>query len=42
VLVDWSDVTIRSQENGTLDVATAMDKAGLESLPEYTLPSVQQ
>jgi sporulation protein YlmC with PRC-barrel domain len=42
VLVDWSDVTIRSQENGTLDVATAMDKAGLESLPEHILPSVQQ
>lgn len=42
VLVGWSDVTIRPQENDTVEVATAMDKAALESLPEYTLPSVRQ
>jgi sporulation protein YlmC with PRC-barrel domain len=41
VLVDWSDVTVRPQENGTVEVATTMDRARLESLPEYTLPAAQ-
>lgn len=41
VLVDWSDVTVRAQGNGAVEVATAMDRARLESLPEYTLPAAQ-
>jgi sporulation protein YlmC with PRC-barrel domain len=37
VLVRWSDVTIRSDNNGTVVVATSMDKGQLEQLPEYKL-----
>jgi sporulation protein YlmC with PRC-barrel domain len=41
VLVGWSDVTIRGENNGSVTVATALDKARLESLPEYKIPVVQ-
>ena len=37
VLVRWSDVTIRSDSNGNVVVATSMDKGELEKLPEYKL-----
>jgi len=37
VLVRWSDVTIRSDSNGSVVVATSMDKSQLEQLPEYKL-----
>lgn len=37
VLVKWSDVTIQSDTNGAVVVATNMDKAQLEQLPEYKL-----
>jgi sporulation protein YlmC with PRC-barrel domain len=37
VLVKWSDVTIQSDANGTVAVATNMEKAQLEQLPEYKL-----
>jgi hypothetical protein len=33
--VKWSDVTIQSDANGALVVATNMDKTQLEQLPEY-------
>ena len=35
VLVKWSDVTIQSDANGAVVVATNMDKTQLEQLPEY-------
>jgi sporulation protein YlmC with PRC-barrel domain len=41
VLVAWSDVTIHREDNGSLTVATALDKARLETLPEYRIPAVQ-
>jgi sporulation protein YlmC with PRC-barrel domain len=41
VMVNWSDVTIRSEDNGTLEVATMLDKPGIESLPEYRVPAAQ-
>lgn len=37
VMVRWSDVTIRSDSNGSVTVATSMDKSQLEQLPEYKL-----
>jgi sporulation protein YlmC with PRC-barrel domain len=37
VLVKWSDVTIRSDTNGAVVVATNMEKTQLEQLPEYKL-----
>jgi sporulation protein YlmC with PRC-barrel domain len=37
VLVRWSDVTIRTDSNGSVVVATSMDKNELEHLPEYKL-----
>lgn len=40
ILVDWSDVTVRG-DHGSVTVATALDKARLESLPEYRIPVVQ-
>ena len=41
ILVDWSDVTVRGEDDGSVTVATALDKARLESLPEYRIPVVQ-
>lgn len=35
VLVKWSDVTIQSDTNGAVVVATNMEKTQLEQLPEY-------
>jgi sporulation protein YlmC with PRC-barrel domain len=35
VLVRWSDVTIQSDKNGAVVVATNMEKTQLEQLPEY-------
>src|SRR6266850_2569996 len=35
VLVRWSDVTIQSDSNGAVVVATNMEKTQLEQLPEY-------
>ena len=35
VLVRWSDVTIQSDANGAVVVATDMEKTQLEQLPEY-------
>jgi sporulation protein YlmC with PRC-barrel domain len=37
VLVKWSDVSIQSDTNGAVVVATNMEKAQLEQLPEYKL-----
>jgi sporulation protein YlmC with PRC-barrel domain len=37
VLVKWSDVTIQSDTNGAVVVATNMEKPQLEQLPEYKL-----
>jgi sporulation protein YlmC with PRC-barrel domain len=37
VLVKWSDVTIQSDANGAVVVATNMEKTQLEQLPEYKL-----
>jgi sporulation protein YlmC with PRC-barrel domain len=37
VLVKWSDVSIQSDNNGAVVVATNMEKAQLEQLPEYKL-----
>jgi sporulation protein YlmC with PRC-barrel domain len=37
VMVKWSDVTIQSDSNGSVIVATSMDKSQLEQLPEYKL-----
>jgi sporulation protein YlmC with PRC-barrel domain len=37
VMVKWSDVTIQSDSNGSVVVATSMDKSQLEQLPEYKL-----
>lgn len=37
VMVRWSDVTIQSDTNGAVTVATSMDKSQLEQLPEYKL-----
>jgi len=37
VMVKWSDVTIQSDSNGTVVVATSMDKDQLKQLPEYKL-----
>ena len=37
VLVKWSDVTIQPDANGSVIVATTMDKSQLEQLPEYKL-----
>lgn len=37
VMVKWSDVTIQSDGNGSVAVATSMDKSQLEQLPEYKL-----
>jgi sporulation protein YlmC with PRC-barrel domain len=37
VLVKWSDVTIQSDSNGNVVVATNMDKDQLKQLPEYKL-----
>jgi sporulation protein YlmC with PRC-barrel domain len=37
VMVKWSDVTIQSESNGSVVVATSMDKSQLEQLPEYKL-----
>lgn len=41
VLVGWSDVTIPGENDGSVTVATALDKARLESPPEYRIPVVQ-
>lgn len=42
VLVGWNDVTIQSDANGTLVVATNLDKPRLEQLPEYRAPAMVQ
>jgi len=41
VLVNWTDLTIQRTENGAMTVATVLDKARLESLPEYDVRAVQ-
>lgn len=42
VLVGWDDVTIQSDASGALVVATNLDKARLEQLPEYRMPATVQ
>jgi sporulation protein YlmC with PRC-barrel domain len=41
VAMKWTDISIRSDDNNTLVVATEMTKEQLQDLPEYELQSVQ-